>query len=118
MGGTKLFRSSLGRVAVLRLPWLLSQEEIWRLREAARRRLGRIYDTGFNLRSHRQFCSRFVREVLEESTGAVLGEVMTFGDLLARNPETDLRLWKLWYFGRIPWDRTTITPASLYASSS
>lgn len=111
-------RSSQGRVAVLRLPWLLSAPEIRRLQQAARHRLGRIYDTGFNLHSHRQFCSRFVREVLEESTGALLGEVMTFSDLLARNPETDLRLWKLWYFGRIPWERTTITPASLYVSSS
>ena len=111
-------RSSQGRVAVLRLPWLLSEEEIRRLRYAARRRLGRLYDTGFNLRSRRQFCSRFVREVLEEATGAVFGEVTTFSDLLARNPATDLRLWKVWYFGRIPWERTTITPASLYESSS
>ena len=41
---------------------------------------------------------------------------MTFRDLLARNPGADLRLWKMWYFGRIPWDRATITPASLYSS--
>jgi hypothetical protein len=27
---------------------------------------------------------------------------------------TDLRLWKIWYFGKIPWARRTITPASLY----
>lgn len=111
-------RSSEGRVAVLRLPWRLSEHEIRRLQRATSDRLGYLYDTGFNLRSRRQFCSRFVREVLEESTGAVLGEVLTFSDLLARNPETDLRLWKLWYFGRIPWGRTTVTPASLYSSSS
>jgi hypothetical protein len=111
-------RSSRGRVAVLRLPWPLSQGEIRRLQEAVRRRLGRIYDTGFNLQSRRQFCSRFVREVLEEATGAALGEITTFSDLLGRNPGTDLRLWKLWYFGRIPWERSTITPGSLYASSS
>jgi Permuted papain-like amidase enzyme, YaeF/YiiX, C92 family len=111
-------RSSQGRVAILRLPWSLSEEEIRRLQRAARRRLGRLYDTGFNLRSHRQFCSRFVREVLEEATGAVLGELTTFSELLERNPDTDLRLWKIWYFGRIPWERTTITPASLYMSSS
>lgn len=66
--------------------------------------------------SHRQFCSRFVREVLQESMGIAVGEVMTFRDLLERNPETDQRLWKLWYFGRIPWERATITPESLYAS--
>jgi hypothetical protein len=111
-------RSSQGRVAVLRLPWRLSADETRRLQRAAGERMGYLYDTGFNLRSRRQFCSRFVREVLEESTGAVLGEVLTFSELLARKPDTDLRLWKVWYFGRIPWERTTVTPASLYASSS
>jgi len=83
-----------------------------------RRRLGRLYDTGFNLHSRRQFCSRFVREVLHESTGEVIGEVQTFRELLECNRETDLRLWNLWYFGRIPWDRATVTPGSLYTSHS
>ncbi len=80
--------------------------------------MGRLYDTGFNLRSRRQFCSRFVREVLQESTGEVVGDVMTFRELLERKPEADLRLWKVWYFGRIPWQRTTVTPGSLYESPS
>ena len=111
-------RSSSGRVAVLRLQRRLSADEIWRLQRAARSRLGRLYDTGFNFQSRRQFCSRFVHEVLQESTGLAVGETTTFRDLLERNPETDLRLWKVWYFGRIPWERTTITPASLYASAS
>jgi hypothetical protein len=116
--GSFVRRSAEKRVAVLRLPRPLSEEEIRRLQRAAHRRLGRLYDTGFNLRSRRQFCSRFVYEVLQESTGMVVGEAETFRDLLQRNPETDLRLWKLWYFGRIPWERTTITPASLYACQS
>jgi len=109
-------RSGQRRVAVLRLPRSLSQQEVEQLHRAAARRLGRFYDTGFDLRSRRQFCSRFVREVLLEATDENLGEVVTFADLLARNPEADLRLWKAWYFGRIPWKRTTITPASLYRS--
>jgi permuted papain-like amidase YaeF/Yiix C92 family enzyme len=111
-------RSSGGRVAVLRLPRPLSDEEIWKLQRAAYSRLGRLYDTGFNLRSRRQFCSRFVHEVLHESTGLAIGETTTFRDLLQRNPGADLRLWKIWYFGHIPWERTTITPASLYANAS
>jgi hypothetical protein len=111
-------RSAHGRVAVLRLPRPLSDEEIRRLERAARCRLGRIYDTGFGLRSRRQFCSRFVREVLQESTGVAIGEITTFRDLLDSKPDTDLRLWKAWYFGRIPWERTTVTPGSLYASPS
>ncbi|MBS0420311.1 MAG: YebB family permuted papain-like enzyme [Proteobacteria bacterium] len=111
-------RSVQGRVAVLRLPRTLTDEEVGRLRRSMKRRLGRFYDTGFNLHSRRQFCSRFVREVLQESTGEVIGEVQTFRELLERNRGTDLRLWNLWYFGRIPWDRATVTPGSLYTSRS
>jgi hypothetical protein len=59
---------------------------------------------------------RFVREVFLEATDADLGEVVTFADLLAQHPGTDLRLWKFWYFGRIPWQRLTVTPESLYRS--
>jgi hypothetical protein len=110
-------RSEQRRVAVLRLPRPLTEREIARLQRAAGRRLGRIYDTGFNLGSpRRQFCSRFVREVVEEATDENLGEVTTFAELLAKNPEVDLRLWKAWYFGKIPWARATVTPASLYRS--
>jgi hypothetical protein len=111
-------RSADGRVAILRLPRTLTEEEAELLRRSMRRRLGRLYDTGFDLRSRRQFCSRFVREVLQESTGEAIGEVQTFRALLERNPAADLRLWKMWYFGRIPWDRTTVTPESLYTSHS
>jgi hypothetical protein len=103
---------------VLRLPRSLSEEEIALLRRSMRRRLGRLYDTGFNSRSRRQFCSRFVREVLQESTGEAIGEVQTFRELLERNPGADLRIWRMWYFGRIPWERTTVTPESLYTCRS
>lgn len=109
-------RSAQGRVAVLRPRQPLSNDDVLRLGGAVRRRLGRFYDTGFSLKSRRQFCSRFVREVLQESTGIVVGDIETLGDLLVRNPDADLRLWKLWYFGRIPWERATVTPASLYES--
>jgi hypothetical protein len=105
-------------VAVLRLPRPLSDEEIPRLQQAARRRMGRLYDTGFDLQSRRQFCSRFVREVLQESTGVEVGEITTFREMLERKPGTHLRLWKAWYFGRIPWQRATVTPESLYVSPS
>jgi len=44
-------------------------------------------------------CSRFVQEVVRESTGETVGEISTFRELLERDPETDLRLWEFWYFG-------------------
>lgn len=107
-------RSENGRVAVLRLPRRLTEEESERVRAAVHVRLGCLYDTGFNIDSRRQFCSKFVREVLKEACGESLGGIITLGALLAQRPETDLRLCKLWYFGKIPWTRRTVTPASLY----
>jgi Permuted papain-like amidase enzyme, YaeF/YiiX, C92 family len=111
-------RSERGRVAILRLPHDLAPEQRRQLAAAARRRLGVFYDTGFDLKSRRQFCSRFVHEVMAEATGIALGEVTSFRELHARRPQASLAFWKLWYFGRIPWDRTTITPASLQASAA
>lgn len=106
-------RSDHGRVAVLRPAEPLSSAQQARLREAVDARLGRYYDTGFNLGSSRQFCSRFVREVLAESTGVVYGDEQRFADLLATNPQADQRFWQLWFFGSIPWQRITVTPEAM-----
>jgi len=106
-------RSAYGRVAVARLreqPQSLTGEALLR---AAQKRYGILYDTGFDLHSRRQFCSRYVREVMLEATGVELGEVEQFSVLLARNPQADQRFWRVWYFGAIPWRRETVTPASL-----
>lgn len=110
-------RSEGGRVAIARLHSDLTLEQQQQLRSSADRRAGIFYDTGFNLHSSRQFCSRYVREVVAEATGVILGQVETFADLLARRPQTRLSFWKFWYFGRIPWERETVTPASLLESS-
>ena len=94
----------------------LSAEQQRRVAAAAHRRCGVVYDTGFNLHSKRQFCSRYVREVLGEATGTQLGHTQTFTDLLQQQPDAPLWFWRLWYFGRIPWNRETVTPASLMHS--
>ena len=83
---------------------------------SANPRLGILYDTGFNLHSSRQFCSRFVREVLMEATGQQVGEVETFAHLLESQPNANVKFWKAWYLGGIPWNRETVTPASLLRS--
>ena len=106
-------RSEQGRVAVMRLPTAFSEEEKRKLRKAIAAREGVMYDTGFDLHSRRQFCSRYVREVVAEAKGETLGEVENFQTLLARNPQADLAFWRAWYFGDIPWQRETVTPASL-----
>jgi hypothetical protein len=110
-------RSEAGRVAVTRLKAPLSDKQRAAIPRAARERLHVLYDTGFDLNSRRQFCSRYVREVLHQATGVDVGEVENFSTLLSKNPDADLRFWQLWYFNRIPWQRETVTPASLLRSS-
>jgi len=110
-------RSAQGRVAVMRLKAGLTAAQQEQVRAAAEARSGIFYDTGFDLHSKRQFCSRYVREVLQQATGIAVGEIETFATLLARRPETNLGFWKLWYFGNIPWERETVSPASLMQST-
>jgi hypothetical protein len=111
-----LARSEGSRIAVARLEGGLNETQQSGIRRAAERRLGIFYDTGFNLHSRRQFCSRYVHEVLREATGRTVGTVETFATLLSRQPQSDLGFWRLWYFGRIPWQRETISPANLLNS--
>ena len=109
-------RSEGGRLAVARLDQPLTVDQQARIHAAASRREGVLYDTGFNLHSKRQFCSRFVREVIAEATGREVGEVETFAALLAQRPDARLGFWRTWYFGHIPWQRETVTPASMLRS--
>ena len=109
-------RSEARRVAVSRLPEPLTAHQQQTLHEAARKRLGIRYDIGFNLHSSKQFCSKYVREVMAEATGRHLGEVETFRTMLERNPRVRVGFWRLWFLGRIPWQRETVTPASVFRS--
>lgn len=111
-------RSEGGRVAVSRLDGELSAAQQQRVRGAAEQRQRVLYDTGFDLHSSRQFCSRFVREVLIDALGVSVGQVETFAELLSRRPDTGLGFWKAWFLGSIPWERDTVTPASLLASAA
>lgn len=111
-----LARSSHGRYAVKRLSTPLTEDQQQAVRAQSERRLGVFYDTGFNLESKRQFCSRFVYEVLRDGAGTTVGEVESFKTLLARHPSASLAFWRVWFFGRIPWDRSTVTPDSVFRS--
>ena len=109
-------RSEGRRVAIARMKQPLSPAQEASVKTAASKRTGVFYDTGFDFHSRRQFCSRFVHEVLQEATGARVGEVQSFQELLTQQPDVDLRFWRAWYFGSIPWKRQTVTPASMLAS--
>jgi hypothetical protein len=106
-------RSAGGRLAVMRLPTPLTPDQQVAIAEAAAQRRHVFYDTGFDAHSHRQFCSRYVREVLMQGAGVEVGEVETFETLLKSAPQADLGFWRAWYFGNIPWQRETVTPASV-----
>lgn len=109
-------RSEGGRVAVMRLATPPTAAQAAAIDAAARQREGVRYDTGFDLHSSGQFCSRFVHEVLLQATGVGVGEVQSFETLLRHNPQAALGFWRLWFLGRIPWQRQTVTPASVLAS--
>ena len=106
-------RSEHGAYAIRRLPHAWQAHDIVRLQAAVAQRMGTLYHTGFALHSSRQFCSKFVREVLLETLGREVGSIETFADMFAHNPQARLGFWRLWFFGRIPWQRATVTPASL-----
>jgi hypothetical protein len=106
-------RSAGGRVAVMRLPAPLTPGQQAAIAAAAAQRRHVFYDTGFDAHSQRQFCSRYVREVLQQGAGIEVGQVQTFRQLLAQAPQADVGFWRVWYFGGIPWERETVTPASV-----
>lgn len=110
-------RSTQGRVAVKRPRRAFTAEQEQAIVAAADKRMGILYDTGFDLYSRRQFCSRFVYEVLQEAVGLTVGKVENFATLLHQNPHAKLSFWRCWYFGLIPWQRRTVTPASVLRST-
>lgn len=99
-------------LSIRRLPRELSNDEITELKNAAEKRMGKLYHTGFNYDSSRQFCSKFVYQVYKDALGIELGEIQTLEALLEDNPQANMSFWKTWYFGFIPWQRRTITPHS------
>lgn len=110
-------KSEQGLVAVSRLKFDLSSHQNQLVQNAVKKRKGIFYDTGFDLYSNKQFCSRYVVDVIKESTGIVIGKIEPFYELFYRNPGANVKFWKWWFLGRIPWDRKTITPASLLNST-
>ena len=82
------------------------------MRAYADAHLHKIYNLGFNLDSTNTYCSKFARDVIAAGTGQQIGRVETFEELLHENPKAPVGFWTAWFFGRIPWQRRTVTPAS------
>ena len=107
-----LDRSDNQEFSIKRLRTEPTDEQKVAMLKFADSQMGRVYSLGFDLDSRKTFCSKFVRDAVYKSTGQTIGEVETFDHLLHRNPDAPLWFWRAWFFGFIPWQRATITPAS------
>ncbi|WP_415913132.1 YiiX/YebB-like N1pC/P60 family cysteine hydrolase [Neptuniibacter sp. QD37_11] len=105
-------RTDKAQVMIKRIKGGLSQDQVTALKAASLQYMGRFYHTGFKFESKRQFCSKFVYLSFKEALGIEIGKLQTLGELLAENPQAKLIFWRAWYFGKIPYSRITITPAS------
>ncbi|ECG7132859.1 YebB family permuted papain-like enzyme [Salmonella enterica subsp. enterica serovar Uppsala] len=107
-------RSAGQRYAIRRLCGGLTVEQKLAIMEQVPARLNKFYHTGFKYESSRQFCSKFVFDIYKEALCIPVGDIETFEELLHSNPDAKLAFWKFWFLGSIPWDRKTVTPASLW----
>lgn len=107
-------RSQHQHYAIRRLTTPLTEQQKLAICEQVPPRLNILYHTGFKFDSKRQFCSKFVYEIYRDALQIELGKIETFNDLINANPNAKLTFWKLWFFGKIPWHRKTVTPASLW----
>jgi Permuted papain-like amidase enzyme, YaeF/YiiX, C92 family len=105
-------RSDNGWLVVRRMGNGLSSNQIESLRKECDRLMGKLYHLGFHFLSSRQFCSKFVYETYLTALDVEVGTLESFEALLTSQPETPLWFWRLWFMGRIPWSRITVTPAS------
>ncbi|MEQ4691022.1 YebB family permuted papain-like enzyme [Providencia manganoxydans] len=108
-------RSADHRYGIRRLSTHLSDQQKAALIAQVPSRLNKFYHTGFDYNSSRQFCSKFVFDIYQSALSIKIGEIETFGELLSKNPNAKLNFWKLWFIGQIPWERATVTPASLWS---
>jgi len=113
-----LARTCNNEVAVRRLKSGVSTAQVELLKVEAQKRMGTFYHLGFQFDSKRQFCSKFVHECFRDALGVKLGQVETLEGLLEQNPQASVGFWRAWYFGFIPWQRRTLTPASQLADDA
>jgi hypothetical protein len=106
-------RSYEDRAEIKRLSSGLTTSQIRIMKMAATRQLGLSYDQGFDYDDKKtSFCSKFIFNNYS-AIGIDIGQLHTFQALLDENPDMDISFWKVWYLGRIPYTRTTITPGDL-----
>lgn len=110
-------RSHKQHVAIRRLSRKLSDTEQSAIINEIPSKLNIFYHLGFDYDAKRQYCSKFVYQIYKDALNTEVGKIETFEQLLKTNPNASLTFWKIWFFGRIPWQRRTVTPASLWFCS-
>ncbi len=110
-------RTDKGWVCIRRFKEPISPENIHEIKKQCDKRMGIFYHLGFKYHSKRMFCSKFVYEVFKSVLDIEIGKLETLKELYSKLPSTSLFFWRFWYFGFIPWNRVTVTPASQMASS-
>jgi hypothetical protein len=104
-------RSFENRVELKRLASGVTASQVRVMKMAATRQLGLPYDQGFDYSDDKKsFCSKYVYNSYI-AISVEMGSLHTFQDVVDENPDMDLSFWKTWFFGRIPYERVTISPA-------
>jgi len=104
-------RSYEGRVELKRFSSGLTSSQIRIMKMASTRQLGLLYDQGFDYTDDKKsFCSKFVYNTYL-AVSIEMGRLHNFQQVLDENPDLDLSFWNLWFFGQIPYERITISPA-------
>lgn len=105
-------RTEDGWFELYRLNQSLSDTQISLLKNNADKHYGKIYDLWFRFESNSMFCSKFVYRIYNDALGIHVGRIETYESLLSQCRDIPLWFWRLWFLGRIPWKKLTITPAS------
>jgi hypothetical protein len=113
-------RNAAGRIVISRYEFAdnIGRAEEQRLRESAEKRMHIRYDLWFDLDSRKStFCSKFVNDVFKEALGIEIGRIESLQELLSNIANSssrakDLKFWKAWFLGRIPWKQRTLSPQS------
>jgi hypothetical protein len=105
-------RSDFGQFAVMRLHDQPDAAMAEALRKSADSRMRVPYNLWFNYESDWQFCSKFVYDCYREVLGVEIGDLETFRDVMEARPNMPLAFWRLWFLGRIPWQKTTVSPGA------
>lgn len=96
--------------AILRPNFNVKFDDLADVRRLLEQRLGVSYDLGFDYESEKLFCSKMVYDVYRKVFDIEIGSIKTFQQIFEENPESSLSFWNIWFFGKIPWERRTVTP--------